>query len=127
MFKKLKSLFLDKNKISEKKFTIWCEEGECPICEMKMESIIENYYCMYEGNSKRFKLCCKNKCYVKIDNCYEGTIVKENEPRWEIFGRDFYVFDDNRREKQIKEIYNEIAYWKNNDRYLMKVMMKGNE
>ncbi|MDF2535097.1 MAG: hypothetical protein K0R18_1256 [Bacillales bacterium] len=107
------------------KFDIWTSEDNCPICESKLINLYEGKYCMYEGNHMRYRLHCTNNCYVRIiDNYGDGR--PEQDPTWKIFGRDYYIFDDQpRRDRQIKALYDAIAYWKDGERYLIEMMLEG--
>lgn len=80
-------------------------EEYCPICESEM--IIFNSHTMH----------CKNKCYVLFRNGYRREEV--------IFGQYFVTtLDDfNHTAKLIdEEIKKTIAYWRENERYLTKLM-----
>ncbi|MNJ90543.1 hypothetical protein D3C87_81420 [compost metagenome] len=79
-------------------------DEHCPICESEMLII--------NGHMMR----CKNKCYILFRN---GWVRKDV-----VFGEEFITtsedtVDSRNIEKRFKKT---LAYWKKNDRYLIKLM-----
>lgn len=78
--------------------------NKCPICDGELIIILNNCH-------------CKNNCYSRTN-----SLNKMNET---IFGKTF-VFDfeeHSERWKEVeKDLNNELIYWKENDRYLAKIL-----
>ncbi|AEO93724.1 gp466 [Bacillus phage G] len=99
----------DKN-LQEKLHIIYCVDDVCPICGMKLKQIYSD------------KKECKNKCYEVLivrNGCKINFLVK-------IFKTQEYEVYPTRALKEKIEIVNQICYqinfWKNNDRYLMRLI-----
>lgn len=91
---------------------IWCSENICPICDSKMvEESSSNVY-------------CKNTCYA-IVGTWGAVDIK-------VFGETFLFIvreleDELEDEKDLLEsrkISELVRYWKENERYLIKIMGK---
>ena len=84
-------------------------EKTCPICNnnLTVDFVISTYF---------FK--CKNKCYTKKEN--RVIIV------FYIFGKKFLInkkMQENEiAKKELEKVEREIDYWKENDRYLIKLL-----
>ncbi|MNJ90321.1 hypothetical protein D3C87_79160 [compost metagenome] len=109
--------------VTKIKFNIFATEKKCPICESNLINVCEEHWSYLEGNYTRGRLYCKNNCYVREINL--STPPHAQCYTWEIFGKDFYVFDDERKDRQIKELYDAINYWKNGERYLIEMILEG--
>lgn len=75
----------------------------CPICESNMQSITANYK------------ICNNGCYRirKVGNLHAHYV----------FGKE-HTFLYSPYEKREVKLREEIAYWKENDRYLAEILSK---
>lgn len=87
----------------------------CPICNKEMEY---KEYCGEHGLEESHE-SCDNGCYSD-EYCYGST-------RTCIFDKEFHSYHSNTSSelKAYSEgVKKEIAYWKENDRYLMILMLK---
>lgn len=85
-------------------------KDKCPICEKNMK--------VYIGNTVMESQSCSNKCYQMIKGLY-GTINC-----W-IFEEHYCIkpyYDDRKKEIIKKQIENSILFYKENDRYLSKIL-----
>ncbi|MNJ90079.1 hypothetical protein D3C87_76710 [compost metagenome] len=91
---------------------IWCSENICPICNSKMiEESSSNVY-------------CKNKCYAIVGTWGAVDI--------QVFGKNFLFIlrefedelEDERDILESEKISELVQYWKENERYLIKLMEK---
>lgn len=127
----LKSLFrrIKKKQINSeinneiKKFDIFETEKHCPICESELINVHEKHWDYYEGTYMRYRLHCKNNCYVRILDTDRPPHAQQYV--WKIFGKTFYVFNDERKDRQIKALYTAIDYWKTGERYLVETLLEG--
>lgn len=96
---------------------IFAKDGKCPICNSELSRRTPN---------RSFIRYCKNECYkfdsfINSDGSYEYVLS--------IFGFDFNVNVENRImaseafETISLDIKKEIFYWKENERYLAKIMI----
>lgn len=89
---------------------IYCKDMKCPICEKELIT-----------DEHKFKIKCQNKCYGAI-------LYYPDVDKFFIFEKEFDVgwteefSDKDIINKQKKAIRDQIYYWKENDRYLMKIM-----
>lgn len=85
---------------------------DCPICGSKMNCYEDLDYIEYK---------CKNSCF-SISNLYENcdtiTIFNDREDYWHIDKN--YSFKI--KELMYKHIEKKIEYWKENNRYLLKIL-----
>ncbi|AEO93718.1 gp460 [Bacillus phage G] len=107
-------LYLSYNKdFKEKLDIIRCKDKRCPICNSKM-----NIATYFEFNDE---LACNNRCFY--------TLLSKTH----LTNFTCKIFNDKKSDKSlsltlkeriemIDEIYNKILYWKEEDRYLMKIM-----
>ncbi|AEO93729.1 gp471 [Bacillus phage G] len=101
---------LDTNKeLQEKLTTILCKDNFCPICNSQL----------IEG--KRHELKCNNNCYSISYSNYTRTIDLEAT----IFNEEFQAYGDQSIKDKIEAInliYEQISHWKENDKYLTKIL-----
>lgn len=84
----------------------------CPICNSKMFYYGEENYDFFI----RDEYVCKNSCF---------WMRKDGNKRFaSVFGEGAYIFksNDNKIKNRCKELDEKIEYWKENDRYLTKIL-----
>lgn len=87
--------------------------GSCPLCEKQMNEIWGYGETIYE---------CLNKCYQVLRSTRN---IRENNEYycWDISICDsFHTFEENDLNGGIKVVTNSIKYWKENERYLIKIL-----
>lgn len=92
---------------------IYCKDKKCPICQSEMSEQLGLMIATY----------CENRCYV-----FQNMIFtfKSNIYCFYIFDKhvgDFEEDDIKEIEEVLKnEISEEVEFWKENDRYVMKIL-----
>ncbi|AEO93702.1 gp444 [Bacillus phage G] len=100
---------------------IYCRDNLCPFCESKMNKKEE--YLSYSVTPNI-------EVYECINNCYKLSRSKnkiEMSGNFQIIGQNHYVDLDEsieERIKALKEISEEIDYWREGDRYLAEILKK---
>ncbi|MDF2534330.1 MAG: hypothetical protein K0R18_487 [Bacillales bacterium] len=89
------------------KIDIYCEKEICPICGSKMQT----------KESYLYRICCKNKCYEYV--YWLGEPEVHTFLIFEEMVRCHY--DEYKKETEIA-VKEKINFWKENDRYLVKIM-----
>jgi hypothetical protein len=86
---------------------IYCQNNKCPICESNI--VVSIFY--------KFDSVCVNKCYEIYrdngSNAYAVSIFYDEDSEDETY------FSIKAQEKKIIE---KINYWKENDKYLMRII-----
>lgn len=85
---------------------VFCRNDKCPICDSEINKISQSYW------------NCRNSCFA-IDKLNSHVFL------FRIFDEIFSLVNDNNypnKEKHMLNIINKIKYWKENDRYLIKIM-----
>ncbi|AEO93717.1 gp459 [Bacillus phage G] len=112
----LEKIYLSQNKeLQEKLNIINCENKKCPICNSEMSSKI-----LANGLEK---LICNN-------SCFRAANFKEKSMKFScnVYEKHLHVnlIDSTEsiafKEQKINEVYNLINYWKEHDRYLIRVL-----
>jgi hypothetical protein len=92
---------------------IYCTDGNCPICDSKMDIKWE------DSNTFKTQRICKNDCYA-----YIGTKDIDDDFSIQIFDTFSCLSKKCKLSKSLEsEIIKEIKYWKDNERYVMKLLM----
>ncbi|AEO93722.1 gp464 [Bacillus phage G] len=105
--------------LSRKVDIIRCTNEICPICQSKLERRYGNIY----------NLACHNGCYdiamhSKIKLNFGVSFFHEKS--YQLYGAlrniDNAIYSTDEKFETVYKIYDEINYWKENDRYLMKII-----
>ncbi|MDF2534338.1 MAG: hypothetical protein K0R18_495 [Bacillales bacterium] len=87
---------------------IYCKNRKCPICESNI--VVSDFY--------KFDSVCVNKCYEiyrsDISNGYAVSIFYDEDNEEETYFS---------TKTQKKKIIDKINYWKENDKYLMRIIV----
>lgn len=129
MFKKLFVRFKEKSeekkeeKIIEEKrrlhYSLSSDHEECPICLSKLTLEREDKHDYFEGSFTRYTASCQSGCYHKVhDSCDIDYTIN-------IFDDRFNYYPTHMLSKEVhKRMWDKIDYWVENDRYVMKIMLK---
>lgn len=86
---------------------IYCKDGKCPICDSEMK--VEYCDTFYDND-----YYCRNKCYqIEI---FSHDKQQHDVVLFDVEYIEIENFDDKEKVKK------RIQYWKENDRYLMKLL-----
>ncbi|MDF2534351.1 MAG: hypothetical protein K0R18_508 [Bacillales bacterium] len=101
---------------------LYYRDRKCPICKSKL---LSTYSCRFKPGTLVPSFCI-NKCYGSVSMRSYGKKIYSQI--------DFFIFNKkyslktiySRKKKKAvkKEIIKQIQYWKENDRYLIKIMTK---
>lgn len=111
-----KIYFSEDKTIKDKADIINCKSGNCPICNSKIKKSINFIE----------KMVCPNGCYklrrsllydtiVGVDVEFFGKMQKYREFKEHYVGFKYKIY-------QIEQIYSTISYWREEDRYLIKML-----
>ncbi|AEO93713.1 gp455 [Bacillus phage G] len=105
------------NELKRKIEVIRCKNEKCPICDSKVD--IDDR--AFNGNNASLR--CSNGCYVvrgvmeSLNSFYFNVIIFKDESS-------YYKSNVALEEKikRVNAIYDKIEYWKENDKYLIKIL-----